>query len=170
MVSAATGIKDPLVSAGASSVTESSTCGKEICSVVASGTASGKSTESVSGSAGFSLGHGFPLIPPKLVHKILKWEYVSMSELLPDNLELDRRSAEAQRGSSCSSKSPKKRDLTQDWKGLVARSVSFNAFVAIVSGKHPSKVQELLAYHATILMEALRFGCKGWLSYVSRTH
>ena len=33
--------------------------------MVASGTVSGKSTESVSGSAGFSLGHGFPLIPPK---------------------------------------------------------------------------------------------------------
>ena len=166
VVSAATGAEDPLVSTGVSSVAGSSTSGKEVCSVVASSAAKGsKSAESVGSSAGFSLGHGFPLIPPKLVQKILKWEYVSMSELLPDNLELDRRSAEAQRGSSCSSKSPKKRDLTEDWKGLVAWSVSFNAFVAIVSRKHPSKFQELLAYHATILMEALRFGCKGWLSY-----
>lgn len=98
--------------------------------------------------------------------KIQKWEFVSMSELLPDNLELSRRgSSEVQRGTSCSSKSPKKRELSEDWKGLLAWSVSFNTFVAIVTKKHPAKFQELLAYHATILMEALRFGCKGWLSY-----
>ena len=24
---------------------------------------------------------------------------------------------------------------------------------------------ELLVYHATVLIEALRFGCRGWLSY-----
>ena len=27
------------------------------------------------------------------------------------------------------------------------------------------KGQELLAYHSTVLVEALRFGCKGWMSY-----
>ena len=108
-------------------------------------------------------------IPSKLFQKIQKWEYVSTSELLPDNLDLVRWAAEAQRGSACSSKSPKKRDVTEDWKGLVAWSISFNAFVAIVTRRHPLKFQELLAYHATILMEALR---KGWLSYdkISRIH
>ena len=50
----------------------------------------------------------------------------------------------------------------EDWKGLVAWSVSFNAFVAIATKRHPSKFQELLAYHTPLLMEA---GCKGWLSY-----
>ena len=38
-------------------------------------------------------------------------------------------------------------------------------FAAIVVRKHPSKSQELLAYHYTILVEALRFGCRGWMSY-----
>ena len=88
-----------------------------------------------------------------------------MAKLLPDNLELARRSAEAQRSASCSSKAPKKRELSEDWKGLVAWSVCFSTFVAIVSKEHPEKFQELLAYHATILIEALRFGCKEWLSY-----
>ena len=70
----------------------------------------GETASNPSQSAGFSLGHGFPLIPPKLVGNILKWEYVGMSELLPDNLELARRTAEAQRSlaTSCSSKAPKK--------------------------------------------------------------
>ena len=44
-------------------------------------------------------------------------------------------------------------------------SVCFNTFAAIVAKKHPEKFQELLAYHSTILVEALRFGCKGWMSY-----
>ena len=59
----------------------------------------------------------------------------------------------------------KKRELSEDWKGLVAWSVSFSTFIAVIASKHPDKSQELLAYHATILIEALRFGCKGWLSY-----
>ena len=89
-----------------------------------------------------------------------------MADLLPDNLELARRSqSEIQRNLSCTAKAPKKRELTEDWKGLVAWSVSFCTFIAIVATKHPEKYQELLAYHATVLSEALRFGCRGWLSY-----
>ena len=53
----------------------------------------------------------------------------------------------------------------EDWKGLAAWSISFDTFVAVVARSHPLKFQQLLAYRATILMEALRFGCKGWLSY-----
>ena len=130
---------------------------------------SGESSASSSGSVscqGFSLGHGFPLIPAKVVNKIQKWEFINMSELLPDNLELARRSAESRGTSSCATlKAPKKRELSEDWKGLIAWSVCFNTFAAIMAKKHPEKIQELLAYHSTILVEALRFGCKGWMSY-----
>ena len=130
-----------------------------------SGELSASSSGSVSGQ-GFSLSHGFPLIPAKVANKIQKWEFINMSELLPDNLELARHSAESCGTSSCATlKSPKKRELSEDWKGLVAWSVCFNTFVAIIAKKHPEKGQELLAYHSTILVEALRFGCKGWMSY-----
>ena len=50
----------------------------------------------VSGSSaapGFSLGHGFPFIPSKIVSKIQKWEFINLSELFPDNLELARRTS-----------------------------------------------------------------------------
>ena len=90
-----------------------------------------------------------------------------MADLLPDNLELARRStSEGQRSIPCSAKSLKKRELLEDWKGLVAWSVCFSTFITIIAKKHPDKVQELLAYHATVQIEALCFGCKGWwLSY-----
>lgn len=35
----------------------------------------------------------------------------------------------------------------------------------MIAREHPEKFQQLLVYHATILIEALRFGCKGWISY-----
>ena len=92
--------ENPLVSAGITAVagSASSSGGKDQCTVVHS--ESKKPSESPSTTPGFSLGHGFPLIPPKLVVKIQKWEYVSMAELLPDNLELTRRSQfEGQRSS-----------------------------------------------------------------------
>ena len=68
--------------------------------------------------------------------------------------------------SSCATaKSTKKRELCEDWKGLIAWSACFNTFAAIMARKHPAKSRELLAYHSTILVEALRFGCRGWMSY-----
>ena len=82
--------------------------------------------------AGFSLGHGSSLILPKLMTKILKWEYVSVGELLPDNLKLARHSAEAQRSASYSSKAPKKRELSEDWE-RTGGLVYFSTFTAIVS-------------------------------------
>jgi hypothetical protein len=89
---------------------------------------------------GFSLGHGFLLIPAKMVSKIQRWEFVNMSELLTDNLELARRSAESRGATLCATlKSPKKRELSEDWRGLIAWSVCFNTFAAIVAKKFPAK-------------------------------
>ena len=158
---------DPL-SAVAGSASSSSR--KDPCKVVPSSSHSrpsddpGETASNPSQSARFSLGHGFPLIPPKLM---LKCEYVAMSELLPDNLELACRTAEAQRSLAtfCSSKAPKKRELTEDLKGLAAWSVCFSTYIAIISKENPKKFQELLTYHTTILIEAICFGCKGWLAH-----
>ena len=88
----APGGEDPLTTiAGATS----SASGSDPCKVVSSGamqstlagTQSGVSSNSTqTQSTEFSLGYGFPLIPQKLVAKILKWEFISMAELLPNNL------------------------------------------------------------------------------------
>ena len=80
--------------------------------------------------------------------------------LLPDNLELARRTAETQIiGYFLLTEGPQKGELTEDLKGLAAW------YFAIISKEHPEKLKELLAYHATILIKALRFGFEGWLAY-----
>ena len=96
------GGEDPLTAVPGS---VSSASGRDPCKVISSGAthptpATGRSGDcpaSACPPASISLGHGFPLIPQKLVSKIVKWEYVSMAKLLPDILELARRSGEAQR-------------------------------------------------------------------------
>ena len=114
----------------------------------------------------FSLGQGFPLIPAKLVQKIQCWQYISMAELLPDNLELARRSFESPNNTmSCSSRSVRRRELSHDQNGLLAWSVCFSTFAAILGQKYPGKLKELLAYQATVIIEASRFNGRGWLPY-----
>ena len=166
-IASASAGEDPLLSVETSR--ESRTISGLPDALSASGPLAGKHPAPASGMAssqGFSLGHGFPLIPAKMVIKLQRWEFVNMSELLPDNLELVRHSVDSRGATSCATvKSPKKRELSEDWRGLIAWSVCFNTFAAIIAKKYPTKSQELLAYHSTILVEALRFGCKGWLSY-----
>ena len=160
----APGGEDPLTAVAGSA---SSSSRRDPCKVVPSSLHSRPSYdpgETASNSlqlAGVSLSHGFPLMPPKLVGKILKREYVGISELQISSWH----AALLRYRYYCSSKVPKKRELTKDLKGLAAWSVCFSTYIAIVSKEHPEKFQELLAYHATILIKALRFGCKGWLAY-----
>ena len=111
------GGEDPLtaVTGSASSATGGDPCkvvsAGVTCSIPATDRSGGSSNSASTGqSAGFSLGHRFPLIPQKLVSKILKWKYVSMAELLPNKLELAHRSGEPQRAELCYSKAPKKRE------------------------------------------------------------
>ena len=116
-------------------------------------------------SQGFSLGHGFPLIPQKLVTKIEHFEFFNMAELLPDNVELSRKTEALSVPSTCLPKVPKKRELSHDYKGLLAWVICFCTYAAIAARKQPRKTQQLLAYMATIVREALRFDCKGWIAY-----
>ena len=88
-----------------------------------------------------------------------------MADLLPDNLGLARCS---RRRSSAVHLALQSLQTTRnflktgkDW----SLGQCFMTFIAVIASKHPDKSQELLAYHATVLIEALRFGCKGWLSY-----
>ena len=49
--------------------------------------------ESSKAAQSFSLGEGFPSVPPKMVAKILRWDFVDMAELLQDIIELNRKAA-----------------------------------------------------------------------------
>ena len=108
-------------------------------------------------SQGFSLGHGFPIIPAKMVNKLQKWEFVNMSELLPDNLELARRSADSRVATSCATvKSPKKRELSEDWRGLIAWSVC-------LCGNHCQEVPDQVSGAASLPLYHSRRGVTIWV-------
>jgi len=44
------------------------------------------------------LGEALPVVPARLVKKILKGEYVDMAELLEDNMEVERRLQKSEMG------------------------------------------------------------------------
>ena len=111
-------------------------------------------------SPGFSLGHGFPLIPSKLVFKIEQFEFFTMAEILPDNIELSRKTEAVSAPSTCLPKVPKKREFSHDYKGLLAWVICFSTYAA---RKNPERMQQFWAYQATIVREALRFDCQGWI-------
>ena len=82
-----------------------------------------------------------------------------MSELLPDNLELARHSAESRSAASCATlKPPKKRELLEDWKGLITWSVCFNTFTAIIAKSTQGSVKSCWR---TTLPSSAMIGCSG---------
>ena len=110
---------------------------------------------------GFFLEHGFPLIPQKLVMKIEHFKFFNMAELLPDDVELARKTETLLVPSTCLPKVSKKRELSHDYKGLLAWVICFCTYAAIAGRKQPLKTQQLLAYMVTIVREALLSNCKG---------
>ena len=84
-------VEDPLSSTTESTLGTPTVDALSTHSITAKSLASDTVGSSTSGQ-GFSLSHGFPLIPGKIVSRIQKWEFINMSELLPNNLELACRS------------------------------------------------------------------------------
>ena len=102
-------------------------------------------------SQGFSLGHGFPLIPQKLVTKIEHFKIFNMAQLLPDNVELSRKTEALSVPLTCLPKVPKKAELSHDYKGLLAWVICFCTYASIAARKQLQKTQQLLAYMAIIV-------------------
>ena len=95
-------------------------------------------TVSLSPTQGFFLGHGFPLILSKLVAKIEHFEFFNMAELLPDNIELARKTKALSAPSTYLPKVPKKRELSHDYRELLAWVICFCTYAAIVARKQPN--------------------------------
>ncbi len=125
-------------------------------------------TDSKSASAAepFMLGEGLPVIPAKLVAKILKGTYVDMADLLQDNIALEKRvSATDQETGALKSTVGKKRELTEDVQGLLSWAECFNTYTCVVVSKAPDKFKPLTAYQSMVIRETRRFGFRGWLQY-----
>ena len=107
----------------------------------------------------FSLGETFPPIPGKLVKKIQAEEYVDLSELLPDNVELLRR-AEAEPSTQVQGQRQLRRVST-----LSTWVQCFATYAAVLAEAHPYRMRDLLAYLRLIVREAQCHEGDGWRSY-----
>lgn len=127
----------------------------------------GKEPDSVRQSEGhkeveepFILSEALPVVPAKLVQRILWAEYVGMAELLKDNMELERRRLLGE-GMASQTHFTTRREIPD----ILSWLQCFSLYAAIVGSKHPEKTQELLAYQAFMIGETRRCGGHGWLLY-----
>ena len=107
----------------------------------------------------FVLSEALPVVPAKLVKRILRGEYVDMSELLSDNLEAERRRALSEMGES----GP--RVSRREVPDLLSWLKCFSLYAAIVASQYPGKTRDLWAYQALMIEEERRCGGKGWRLY-----
>ena len=111
----------------------------------------------------FVLSEALPVVPAKLVRRILRAEYVDMAELLRDNMEAEKRRmmVEGSTNQGHFANRPSRREVPDVLSWLQC----FTLYAAVVASEYPGKMRELLAYQAMIINEARRSGGRGWLLY-----
>ena len=109
----------------------------------------------------FVLSDSLALVPPKLVAKIQRLEFVDMAELLRDNLEAQRRVA----GEQSSSQAGQSRSRRREIPDLLSWVSCFGTYMAVLTSKYPEMIKQLLAYQTLMVREARRCGGNGWLAY-----
>ena len=115
--------------------------------------------------APFTICETLPVVPAKLVKKILKGEFVDMAELLKDNMEAERRrySAEGEFGQNGIGQRGSRREVPD----ILSWVQCYSMYAAVICNKYPEKARELWAYQATLIGEHRRCGGRGWLLYDS---
>ena len=127
------------------------------------------SSQESSGAVGvgpFILGESLPVVPEKLVKKILKGDFIDMADLLKDNLEAERRrySQEQGVGQPSYGQPPYYKREVPD---MLSWLTCFSLYAAVITSKYPQKAKELWAYQAMMVSEQRRCGGRGWLLYDS---
>ena len=121
-------------------------------------------TASGSQTGPFFLSEAFAPVPAKLVKRIQALEFVDMADLLPDNIEMRRREEGSSLGEAMMAVGRRARQVTH----LPTWVQCFTTYIAIVAGRHPSRVQDMLAYLRLIVREAQRAGGDAWRQYDAR--
>ena len=110
----------------------------------------------------FVLSAGLAPVPPKLVARIQKMEFVDMAELLRDNLELQHQMSSSEQLSQLA---PQPRNRRREIPDILSWVSCFGVYMAVLTAKHPEMIRQLLAYQTLIVREARRCGGNGWLAY-----
>ncbi len=109
----------------------------------------------------FQLGETLPVVPSRLVRRVLRGDYIDMAELSEEHLELElRRSLEGEESK------PTPSHKLRPVPGLLTWVQSFCHFAGIVAKAHPDKAVDLWAYLA-IMLSGKDHG-DWWQTYDSR--
>ena len=126
-----------------------------------SGTAHGRKTageEVGKGPRKFMLGVNSPVVPARIVKRILNCEFGDMAELSNENLELEkRRSGEGDDAKAST------RGKLRSLPDLLAWARAFSLYAGVVLSAYPSKGMELATYQAMILHGP--DSCDWWRTY-----
>ena len=111
----------------------------------------------------FMLSETLPIVPAKLVKRILKGEFVDMAEFLKDNMEVERRrcSVEVDPLQGHIGQTSGRREVPD----LMSWLQCFSSYAAVVCSKYPEKAREMWAYQAMMISEFRRCGGRGWRLY-----
>lgn len=111
----------------------------------------------------FVLSESLPVVPAKLVRRILRAEYIDMAELLKDNMEAERRRMQADSGGAQTQFAG--RQARRAIPDILSWLQCFGLYAAVVTSHYPEKSRELLAYQTMLIAESRRCGGRGWLLY-----
>ena len=109
----------------------------------------------------FQLGETLPVVPARIVRRVLHGDYVDMADVTEENLELElRRAADGDEAKSVPLSRLKAVPDVLTWVR------SFCLYAGIVVSAHPGKARDLWAYLATLLSGADKG--EWWRAYDSR--
>ena len=109
------------------------------------------------GEKGVYVGEALPPVPQKLAEKIWAWDFVDMAELLPEFWDPKLEEKEGGQASSVR----RRRPVTE----LKMWLQGFAIYVAVMSGKHPGAVPQLMSNMVSIIRAAEDYAGLAWVRY-----
>ena len=105
------------------------------------------------------MGEGLPPVPPKLVERIERGDFVEMCELIPEFWMAHKGEEEAPTQRVAQSKGRKQSQNIYVWLQCYA------VYVTVLAGKHPERVSELMAYMIHIIKASQEYEGLAWFMY-----
>ena len=110
-----------------------------------------------------------PLIPAKLVSKILRWEYTDPSMLLPDQLQSLSSSANSVNEASIvvlpSATWETQRRERRQIPDIATWVQLFSTYMLILAQRYPNSLTDLIQYQLLLVKQARKFRYPSWLYY-----
>ncbi len=112
--------------------------------------------------APFVLNLVLPVVPARLVKRIVKGDFVDIAEILCDNLEAEKRRAQVELEPGKSNSQAQARREIPDLTSWVQ---CFALYASVIQANFPDKGRDLWAYLGVIASEYRRVGGSGWRLY-----